>query len=104
MTDLMTRAQALWAEEAARKDAIRNNPLAWAVLDTNGVWHLRDDADQYVPDRSQFAWFLCGTHDDDDPIRCIEDRKFAMDLTLEPICQDCKGALAVAPEWLLEVK
>jgi len=97
------------AKEAARVAAIRNNPLAIVVQDAEGTWHLRDDADQYIPYRTQFAWFLCGTKDEDDNINSIEAVDVALSLTtFSQVCQKCaapgsQARQAVAPDWLLEV-
>lgn len=89
--------------EAARVSGLRASDYSEVVQDTEGVWHLRDDAGEYIPQRGRFAWFLCGSKDDSDPIHGIDTWALQGDLTIDSDrCDKCWPI--AAPEWLLEVR
>lgn len=70
-----------------------------AVRDLEGTWHLRDNGDTYIDPRAvaDFAWFACGTKDDDDPINGIEATSTVPELSMsDDRCAACFPAGVMA--------
>jgi len=68
-------------------------------------WHLRDDADQYIPLRGQFAWVKC---DEDGPENCIHGvEAVATDSTIpagEGLCWTCWPSYWDSPRVRLDAE